>query len=87
MIRITSSSSHCQAGHFEQARACITNEQAFDNNHSSTLLLAYTGARYAHLQQWQTASTSCNAIVGGVKHRAMSSLYNEVRLELDVDQS
>ena len=47
------------------------------------LLLAYTGARYAQLQQWQNQAFP-NAIVGGVKHRAMSSLYNEVRLELDV---
>ena len=46
------------------------------------LLLAYTGARYAQLQQWQQQAFP-SAIIGGVKHRAMSNLSNEVRLELD----
>ena len=46
------------------------------------LLLAYTGARYAQLPQWQQQAFP-TAIIGGVKHRAMSNLSNEVRLELD----
>lgn len=47
------------------------------------LLLAYTGARYAQLQSWQIQAMPAG-IVGGVKGRYMSSLYNDVRLDLDI---
>ena len=47
------------------------------------LLLAYTGARFAQLQNWQIRAMP-HGIVGGAKGRYMSSLYNDVRLDLDV---
>ena len=47
------------------------------------LLLAYTGSRYRQLQPWLVASLP-PAILGGVQDRHMASLYNEVRLELDL---
>ena len=48
-------------------------------------LLAYTGARYNQLQEWQSRAMPA-AIVGGVKGRFMSSfsLYNDMRLDIDV---
>ena len=49
------------------------------------LLLAYTGSRYRQLQSWLLASLP-PAILGGVQDRHMASLYNEVRLELDLAQ-
>ena len=46
------------------------------------ILLAYTGARFAQLQQWQQqVMPSC--ILGGIKGRFMSDLYNQVRLDID----
>ena len=50
------------------------------------LLLAYTGSRYRQLQPWLLASLP-PAILGGVQDRHMASLYNEVRLELDIAQT
>ena len=47
------------------------------------LLLAYTGARFLQLQNWQIRAMP-HGIVGGVKGRYMSSLYNDVRLDIDV---
>lgn len=46
------------------------------------LLLAYTGTRYAQLQEWQIAAMP-PAIVGGVKGRYMATLYDDLRLDLD----
>ena len=50
------------------------------------LLLAYTGSRYKQLQPWLLTALP-PAILGGVQERHMASLYNEVRLELDMAQS
>ena len=47
------------------------------------LLLAYTGARFLQLQSWQIRAMP-HGIVGGVRGRYMSSLYNDVRLDIDV---
>ena len=46
------------------------------------LLLAYTGSRYAQLQQWQH-DTMPQAILGGIHGRYMSALYNDMRLQID----
>ena len=47
------------------------------------LLLAYTGTRYAQLQEWQITAMP-PAIVGGVKGRYMATLYDDLRLDLDL---
>ena len=49
------------------------------------LLLAYTGSRYRQTQDWQRQILP-PAILGGVRDRYMASLYNEVRLQIDVAQ-
>ena len=46
------------------------------------LLLAYTGSRYAQLQQWHSVAMP-DAILGGIHGRYMSSLYNDMRLQID----
>ena len=46
------------------------------------LLLAYTGTRFAQLQKWQ-AAVMPSGVLGGIKNRHMSTLYNEIRLEID----
>ena len=46
------------------------------------LLLAYTGARFAQLQDWQKAIMP-SSILGGIKGRHMSDLFNQLRLDID----
>ena len=46
------------------------------------LLLAYTGSRYAQLQQWQQQIMPSH-ILGGIRGRTMSTLYNDLRLHID----
>ena len=46
------------------------------------ILLAYTGARFAQLQTWQQA-TMPKSILGGIKGRFMSDLFNQIRLDID----
>ena len=46
------------------------------------LLLAYTGARFAQLQEWQR-KVMPQSILGGIKGRFMSDLYNQIRLDVD----
>ena len=46
------------------------------------LLLAYTGARFAQLQSWQQ-DVMPHSILGGIKGRFMSDLYNQIRLDID----
>ena len=46
------------------------------------ILLAYTGARFAHLQKWQR-QVMPPSILGGIKGRHMSDLYNQLRLDID----
>ena len=46
------------------------------------LLLAYTGSRYAQLQQWQQQIMP-SSILGGIRGRTMSTLYNDLRLHID----
>ena len=46
------------------------------------LLLAYTGARFAQLQEWQRIVMPVS-ILGGIKGRFMSDLYNQIRLDID----
>ena len=46
------------------------------------LLLSYTGARYQHLQPWQQTCMP-KQIVGGIKHRHMSHIPTDLRLQID----
>ena len=46
------------------------------------LLLAYTGARFAQLQDWQQ-TVMPSSILGGIKGRHMSNLFNQLRLDID----
>ena len=46
------------------------------------ILLAYTGARFAQLQTWQQ-EVMPPSILGGIKGRFMSDLYNQLRLDID----
>ena len=45
------------------------------------LLLAYTGSRFAQLQQWQQEIMP-TCILGGIRGRTMSTLYNDMRLHI-----
>ena len=46
------------------------------------LLLAYTGSRFAQLQEWQN-SVMPQGVLGGIRNRHMSTLFNEMRIDLD----
>ena len=46
------------------------------------LLLAYTGARYEQLQEWQQITMPAS-IIGGIKHRTMPMLHTAMRLDID----
>ena len=46
------------------------------------LLLSYTGARYQHLQSWQNACMP-KQIIGGIKHRQMTHIATDLRLQID----
>ena len=47
------------------------------------LMLAYTGARYRHLADWQT-NTMPLQIMGGIKGRQMTSVATDLRLHMDM---
>ena len=47
------------------------------------ILLAYTGARFRQLQLWQQTVMPPGIILGGIKGRFMSDLYNQIRLDID----
>lgn len=46
------------------------------------LLIAYTGARFAQLHEWQN-TTMPTSILGGIRGRHMSDLFNQLRLDID----
>ena len=46
------------------------------------LLLAYTGSRFAELQEWQN-SVMPQGVLGGIRNRHMSTLFNEMHIDLD----
>ena len=52
----------------------------------SPMLLAYTGTRFRHLQEWQMATMHAS-LYGGIRHRSMASVSTGLRLDMDVAQS
>ena len=48
----------------------------------SPMLLAYTGTRFRQLQQWQN-TVFPKVLCGGIRHRDMSDISTEIRLEVD----